>query len=479
MNPKQIPFPQMTSSQIALPQTRLQRFMKATDAFVALLMQRRYNGQNPAMAYTYGPLRMSVLFMLAITIVTLVFGTLVPVESAAIAKGNVAVMSKRKTVQHLEGGIIKNILVRDGDMVKVGQPLLEISDIAPKANRTMVQADLWMESAAEARLNALHENKDALAFPQEIIDAAQSNAELAKTLQAQQELFRTQRETQIGKLQTLQQRIAESNEEISGLKAQIRSAEGQLSYINEESTMVKDLLKDGLATKPRLLALQRNAEELKGMRGQNMALIAKVQQGMTETQMQMINQQNDFAAQIAEELKEVRSKINDYQEKLSAAADVMKRTVVTAPSEGIVNGLKYHTVGGVVEPGAAILDIVPQNEELVLEVKIQPTDIDVVKPGLESRVIFPAYRARRMPLFTGKVIQVSADAFTEQQGLSQTSYYTARVEVDTKQMHDLSAPITLYPGMPADVYIKTGSRSFLSYLMAPITDSMDRAFKEE
>ncbi len=480
MNPKQMLFSSNSSAATdAQANDRAARMAQAADRFVQLLIRKQYTGSNPAMACAYAPLRASALVMVAISLIVLVFGVLVPVESAAIAKGTVAVMSKRKTVQHLEGGVIKSILVKDGDVVKEGQPLLEISDVAPKANRSIVEADLWMERAAEARLNALRENKETLLFPDEIMQAAQVHADLAKTLKTQQELFTTQREAQLGKLQSLHQRLAEAKEEITGLRAQIRSAEGQLAYINEEIVTVQTLLKDGLSTRPRLLALQRAAEELKGSRGQNTALIAKVQQGMTETEMQIINQQNEFATQIAQELKEVSSQISDHREKLSAVADVMERTVVTAPSEGIVTGLKYHTVGGVVEPGSPILDIVPQQEQLVLEVKIQPTDIDVVKSGLESRVVFPAYRARRMPLLNGKVIQVSADAFTEKQGLGDVSYYTAKVEVDASQMKHMDIPVNLYPGMPADVYINTGSRSFIAYLMAPVTDSMDRAFKEE
>lgn len=185
------------------------------------------------------------------------------------------------------------------------------------------------------------------------------------------------------------------------------------------------------------------------------------------------------ARQVAGELGEVHSKINDQEEKLRAATDVMQRTVIVAPSEGVVTGLKFHTVGGVVSPGEPIMDIVPQGEQLVLEVQVQPVDIDVVEPGLESRVVFSAYKSRRMPLLTGKVTQVSADAFHEQQGAQSNSYYTARVEVDGKELDKLDTKVKLYPGMPADVFINTGTRTFLGYLFSPLSDSLHRAFKEE
>ncbi len=468
--------------QIALCENHplMHKVMAQLDGFIKLTTHRTYQGNNPAVGSVYAPLRASVIVILSITLITLIFGVAIPMESAAIANGTVVVLSKRKTIQHLEGGIIKRILVEDGQLVKEGQPLIEISDVSSKANRSIVQQELWIQRAAETRLNALHDGKEELSFPDDMKQAVDEYPELAKTLQTQRDLFETQRDLQLGKLDSLKQRIEQSREEIVGLQAQIRSAEGQLAYMNEEILSVRELLKEGLATKPRLLALERQAEELRGIRGQNMALIAKAKQTIAGAEMDVINQVNDFATQNAEELRDVRAKISDSEEKLRAVTDVMERTIVTAPTEGIVNGLKFHTVGGVVAPGAAILDIVPQNDLLVLEVQVKPIDIDVVKPGLESRIIFPAYKSRRMPIFTGKITKVSADAFSEQQGMQTISYYTARVEVDGAQIKSLEHNgVNLYPGMPADVYIRTGARSFLAYLLEPITDSMERAFKEE
>ncbi len=430
--------------------------VEGIDRFIQLLMNRKYRGHNPAVAAAYAPLRASMIVISAITVITVVFGLFVPVESAAIARGKVAVLSKRKTVQHLEGGIVKRILVEDGDAVKKGQPLIEISDVAPKANREIVKNELLAQRASEARLAALHDDREVIAFPAEVLKAAEHNPDLSKTIKVQEELFATQREAQHGKLDSLQQHIAQLQEEITGLQAQIKSADGQLALTEEEIASVIPLLKEGLATKPRLLALERQAEQLRGSRGQNLALIAKAEQGITEARMDIINQKNEFATQIAQDGRDVREKTNDLEEKLRTANDVVTRTTVTAPSEGIVTGLKFHTVGGVISPGASILDIVPQSDKLVLEVRIQPTDIDVVKPGLDARVVFPAYKARRMPLFTGKVTQVSADSFSEEQGLQTVSYYTARVEVDGDQLGPLDSGVSMYPGMPADIYVRTG-----------------------
>lgn len=195
--------------------------------------------------------------------------------------------------------------------------------------------------------------------------------------------------------------------------------------------------------------------------------------------MDIANLENEFSSKLAEELHDARSKIGDFDEKLRAATDVMNRTIITSPSEGIVTGLKFHTVGGVVAAGTPIMDITPQSDKLVVEVHVQPTDIDVVETGMEARIVLSAYKSRRMPLLNGKVTQVSADTFNEQQGVQSVSFYTARVEVDSKELAALDAKIKLYPGMPVDVFIHTGSRSFFAYILAPLTDSFDKAFKED
>lgn len=449
------------------------------DNFVQLVSNKEYNGSNPAVASVYAPFRACIMVITAITLIFIIFGIIIPIESAAVAKGNVAVISKRKTVQHLEGGIVKKILVEEGAIVKAGQPLLEISDVTPKANREIMQAELWSLRAAETRINSLKSNASSLEFPDWLKEAAQLNQELAKTLQAQSDLFITQHDAQQGKLNSLKQRIEGIKEEITGLKAQKESADSQLVLIKDELEGIEGLYKKGMATKPRLLDLQRRAEELKGNSGQYQAQIAKAEQTTTEAEMDIINLQNEFSTKLAEELRDTRSKISDYEEKLRAATDVMQRTIITSPSEGIVTGLKFHTVGGVIMAGAPIMDITPQSDKLIVEVHVQPTDIDVVEIGMDSRIVFSAYKSRKMPMLTGKVTQVSADAFTEQQGIQNVSYYTARVEVDSEELKALDNKVKLYPGMPVDVFIRTGSRSFFSYLLAPLTDSLERAFKED
>lgn len=449
------------------------------DKFATIVANKEYKGENPAIAAVYSQFRSCLIVISVITFITIVFGTLVPIESAAIARGSIVVVSKRKTVQHLEGGVIKAILVDDNQLVKKDQPLIEISDVAPKANREIIQSELWVLKASQERILALQNKAEEIKFPQEMLDAAENNVELKQSIKSQTELFNSQLKLQQGKVNTAKQHMKSAEEEIIGLEAKIESTESQLVLIKDEISSVESLLKKGYATKVHYHELLRTAAELKGNSAQFKAEIAKSKQGITENEMEIANLENDFANKTAEELHDVTSKIKDNEEKFSAAADVVRRTVITSPSEGIVTGLKFHTIGGVIGAGTPIMDITPQSDKLIVEAKVQPTDIDVVEVGLDARIVFTAYKSRRTPLISGKITQVSADTFSEQMGGQNISYYTARVEVDAQELAALNSKIKLYPGMPVDVFIRTGSHSFFSYMLSPITDSLQRAFKED
>lgn len=434
---------------------------------------------DTAVASVRRPLRLGIILVGIVSFVTIVFGTLAPMESAAIAHGSVVVLNNRKTVQHLEGGVIHKILVKEGDTVKEGQPLILLNDVAARASLDISERDLLSSRASEARLIALREGKDTLEFDAAITEAAQKDEELAKTLRTQQELFASQREGARAREEVFRQRIEQAKEEISGLSAQMGATDRQLELIEDELSSLETLLAQGLVPKPRVLALQRRQEELRGMRGEYRATIAKARQGINETENELRNERNDFAQKIGLELKDAQDKVSQFSSQGSARQDVVSRSTITSPAGGIVTGLKYHTEGGVITPGSEIMDIVPQNADLVVEAKLQPTDIDSVHADMPARVVLSAYKTRNLPRLDGKVIQVSADAFSEQAGLQSVSYYTVQVSVDSEQIKHLTENVKLSPGMPAEVYIVTGSRSFVSYLFAPLTESMNRAFREQ
>ncbi len=449
------------------------------DECVCFMTKRDYQTSNSAVAEIRIVLVAGLWVMLALGIVILVWGAIVPIESAAVARGNVVLLSSKKTIQHLEGGIIKEILVREGDHVQSGQELIRLNDTSATAARDIVQQQLYAARAANSRLIAERDKLPEVTFDKDMVEMGGTHEEVARIITAQTNLFRSEMEIQRAKLAILDQRIAQSDEEISGLKSQIEGTSGQLNLYDEEIGMVQNMYNKGYDTRPHLLEVERHHNELKGNRGQYESQVAKVKQNIAETRMSIIDQQNEYQTKVGQELKDVQAQIADLETKLRAAKDVVDRTKLTAPVSGIVMGLKYHTPGGVIAPGTPIMDIVPQNDQLVIEVRVKPTDIANIHTGLDARVIFTAYKMRSTPKVPGKVTQVSADIFTDDRAAQPSSYYLAQVEVDKKFLEHMQKHIELYPGMPADVMIKTGSRSFLGYLFGPITDSMHSAFREE
>jgi HlyD family secretion protein len=449
------------------------------DRGTRFMMQRQYTSSNPAISVVRLPVVAGFWIILVLTTIIIIWGAFAPIESAAVAQGAVTLLSNKKTIQHLEGGIIEEIFVKDGDTVKKGSPLIRLSDVASAANRDMLQGQLYVSLASESRLVAQRDKQDHVSFEQDMLDKSQDNAELAKIIEQQTRMFETQNAAQTAKVEALHQRISGSEEQIIGLNAQKESTQAQLELLKDNINSVQQLVTKGYDTKPHLMGLQRNEKELEGNLGQYNSEIAKVQQGITETSMTIISQENEFETINSDGLRDARAQIVEFTEKLRATQDVVDRSLITAPTDGIVNGLKYHTIGGVIDPGTPIVDIIPQDDQLIIEAHVKPADIDIVRAGLDARVMFTAYKARSTPKVPGKVIQVSADKFNSAPGSPPESFYIARVEVDKKFLEKMSGHIELYPGMPADVLIRTGSRSFLNYLFNPITDSMHRAFREE
>ncbi len=404
------------------------------------------------------------------------WASIAPIDSAAIANGSVVLDANRKTIQHLEGGIITEIMVEDGDEVIAGQPLIKLNPVYAKAVNKTVTSNLLLARATEARLIAERDELDEIEFDGMFVNAG-SDKEVTKIINSQKSLFKSRRDLMNGRTNLLEKRIAQLNDHIEGIEAQQEASKTQLEIIKEEIETVAELLKKGHTKKSRLLALQRAEAKLKGEMGNFKAETTKTREKITENEIQMLNLKVDNHREILSELKEVQAEVNNLQEKLSASTDVYERTVITAPQSGKVTGLKFHTIGGVIPAGAPIMDIVPQDDILVIEARVSPQDIDIVHEGLDAKVMLSAYRSRFVPRLDGKVTRVSADKFTdERQG---TTYYLARVEINRESFRKLDDNVKLYPGMPAETFIVTGSRTFLDYLISPITDSFRRSFREQ
>ncbi|MDX2096083.1 MAG: HlyD family type I secretion periplasmic adaptor subunit [Alphaproteobacteria bacterium] len=409
-----------------------------------------------------------------------VFGlwaTLVPLASGAIAPGRVASESSRKEIQHLEGGIVKEILVRDGDSVTLGQPLIRLDSTNAKARRDQVLGDYLAAKASEARLIAERDGKDAISFPTEYLTQESSNPKVKEALETQRRLFATRRAAMEGQISVLNQRAAQSGDEIRGLRDQVSAASTQINLLAQEIAVVQGLLASGNATKPRLLALQRQQADLVGQRGQAQALISRANQTISESKTTILNLKNDALNRIIAELKDTQVQLSSLEEQARSTSDVARRVEITAPLAGTITGLSIHTIGGVVRPGETLMYLVPSDDRLIVEARVAIEDVDVVQAGLIAQVRLTAFKSRYLRPIKGKVLTIAADRFDDKN--TGESYYIARIEIPQQEIAALGRGITLTSGMPADVLIVTGNRTMLSYIMQPIRASFGRAFHDQ
>ena len=380
----------------------------------------------------------------------------------------------RKTVQHLEGGIVGEILVREGERVAAGQVVVRLDDTTPKASLELLRGRWLVAGALEARLEAERDGLTQVRFPARLRGRG-DDAKARQILAGQTNIFEARRQALASQTAILVQRVAEYGEEIVGIEGQIRAETVQLELIREELADLRTLYDKGFARKPKLLQLQRRAAEIEGSRNLHRAQIARARQSMTEARMRAADLKTGRLNQVVEDLRKAQAELYDLNERLRAARDVLARTEIRAPLAGTVVDLRVHTSGGVIAPGEALLDIVPSGERLVVEAKIDPKDIDVVRPGLEAQVRFTAFNQRHLRPAVGRLTSVSADLLSDE--ASGESYYLARVELGASQS-GADAGVELYPGMQAEVMIVTGARSALDYLLEPLMKSFNRAFRE-
>lgn len=405
------------------------------------------------------------------------FGTWAAVaelSSAVVANGTVKVFSNRKKVQPLEGGVVAELLVRNGDVVTAGDVLIRLDQTRSEASYAIVQGNYDSTQAAVARLRAERDGADDIAFPDDLL-TRRSEPEVAEILQGQRAMFTARRESLTGQVSIIDERIGQLSQEIAGLNAQVDSKHRQIELIEGELEGLTALFEKGYVPKTRLLALKREAASLQGERGEHLAAIARARGLISEARLEIVQIRKGFTEQVVSELRQLESEMYDLAERRNAVAYNLTQTEIKATASGYVVGLDVHTVGGVVQPGATLLEIVPADETLVIEARIMPMDIDDVARGLAADVQFTAFPQRTTPKVEGHVTYVSADSLLDQQ--TGQSYFLAHVTVPKPQIQRLGDR-QLQPGMPADVLIKVGERTPLDYLMQPITDSMRKAWRE-
>lgn len=436
------------------------------------MIGRRRLPPASAITGTKGPLR----FAAALTVLCLgggaAWSALAPLESAAMAPGVLVVVGHRKTVSHLEGGVVKQVLVHEHQQVKAGQVLIELDPTVAQASLDLYKGDLISAEATAARLRAMRDGADQVTFPKALLDDKDPRA--VEAMAAESHVFTALGEQLRGQVKILKQKGAQLDEEIRGLNAQIKAQEAQLRLITEEIGAVQQMVSRGLEPKPKLLALQRQSADIEGMRGQNIAKVAEAQQQQGEAQLRTIDLRAQVLSDAVTKLSEQETKINDLHEKVRASEDMLRRINITAPVSGQVDGLKVFTVGGVIAPHDALMDIVPSHDELAVDVKVLPTDIDVVHVGLPVQLKLTALNQRTTPTIEGTVSSVAADhTVDEKTGMG---FYVVRVALGSTAA--LPKGVVLVPGMPVEAEIRTGSRTFLEYLAKPISDFAGRGLHE-
>jgi HlyD family secretion protein len=399
-----------------------------------------------------------------------------PLESAAIAAGSVEAETSRKTVQHLEGGIVAKILVKDGDAVTVGQPLVRLDDTKARATAQALQGQLHEAKAREARLLAERDGRDSIQFPLPLRQMVEKSPALADVLAGQQRIFISRRQLYQSQLAVLAQRQQQISRQMLGLRFQVTAAEKRSEIIKREMEAIAPLVAKGIIAQPRKLSLEREQAEIEGRRGQAQEEMARAEQGVGEAHAQILKLRSDRETEIAQSLRDVQALVFQLAERSEAAEDVLARTEVRAPEDGVVTDLRIRTPGGVVAEGQPLLDLVPKHDRLIVTAQVRPDDIDVVHPGLPAQVRLMPYKHRRVPPVQGTLTYVSADRLVDK--ATERSYYTARIRLDENSLSSLPG-VEVMAGMPVEVLIKTGKFTAAGYMLRPVMDSFNRAFRED
>ncbi len=402
------------------------------------------------------------------------FGTwaaVAPLDSAVIAHGQLTVESKRKTIQHREGGIVREILVKEGDAVVPGQVLLRVDDAKAQSTLDALHAQYDATLAELARLRAERDGRAVIAFPSELGDQAGT----ASMIAGQQNQFEERRKRLEAQTSVLEQRIAELNAEIDGDKVQQGALNRQIGLSRNELKGLRELADKGYYPKNKLLGMERDIARLEGEMGGAAAAEARARKTISETDMQLLEARHAFREQVAKDLDTAENRSSELRQQLVAAKDTVHRLDVVAPVAGIVQNMKVATTGGVIGPGMELMDVVPSADRLVIDAQVQATDIEAVQNNQAAEVRFSALRGRSTPVLQAKVMTVSADRILDQR--TGQPYYAARVEVSDEQLARLDGR-HIQPGMPVEVMIKGGERTALDYMLRPLSDSFATSFKE-
>jgi HlyD family secretion protein len=420
---------------------------------------------------THGVIGMTAIVLLVASVGG--WAAFAKLSSAAVAPGFVVVDSNVKKVQHPTGGVVGEILVRNGDQVTAGQVVMKLDETVTRANLGVVASQLIQLSGRRARLDAERDEAKTIKFPDNFDRA---NGMTADVISGEEKLFTSQRLGRQKQKEQLRERIGQFKQEIDGLVSQIAAKEREVELIQQEMKGVQDLFRQKLVPLTRLTALQREETRLGGERGALMASKARAAGQISEIELQIIGLDQEAMTATLRDLRETEARISELVERKVAAEDQLKRVELRAPQAGIVHDIQVATVGGVIGPGEVLMQIVPTDDSMAIEVRISPTDIDQMHMGLPVTLRFTAFNQRTTPELQGELSRIAADATRDER--SGMMWFNARVRVLPEELAKISH-LQLLPGMPVEAHVTTGERTALSYFMKPLTDQFARTFREE
>jgi len=397
------------------------------------------------------------------------------ISGALIAPGSIVVESNVKKVQHPTGGVVGEVRARDGDVVKAGDVVVRLDDTVTKASLAIVTKNLDGLWARAARLEAEQQGIDRIVFPKSLLERA-DDPDVRNVMTSESKLFDVRTTGRAGQKAQLRERITQLNEEIAGLEAQEKAKNQEIALVDKELVGVRSLYDQHLVQMNRLTTLERDEARLAGERAQYIASRAQARGKITETELQIIQVDKDMVSDVSRDLRETNDKIGEFVERKVTAEDQLRRTDIRAPQDGMVEQSTAHTVGGVITAGDAIMMIVPQADDLQVEAKVNPQDIDKLQIGQKTLLRLSAFNQRTTPELNGLVTRVSPDVTTDQR--TGQSYYTIRVSMPPEEVARLGEA-KLIPGMPVEAFVQTGDRTMLSYLIKPLKDQLMRAFREK
>jgi HlyD family secretion protein len=397
------------------------------------------------------------------------------ISGALIAPGQIVVESSVKKVQHPTGGVVGELRARDGDVVKAGDIVVRLDDTVTKASLAIVTKNLDALWARAARLEAEQRGLDRITFPPQLMARA-DDPDVKGLMASESKLFDVRVNGRTGQKAQLRERITQLSEEVEGMSAQVKAKDQEIALVQKELDGVRQLYDQHLIQISRLTTLERDAARLNGERAQYIASRAQAKGKITETELQIIQVDKDMVSEVSKDLRETNDKIGEFVERKVTAEDQLRRVDIRAPQDGMVLQSSVHTVGGVITAGDTIMLIVPQTDDLQVEAKVNPQDIDKLQIGQKTLLRLSAFNQRTTPELNGVVSRVSPDVTTDQR--TGQSYYTIRVSMPPEEIARLGEA-KLIPGMPVEAFVQTGDRTVLSYLMKPLNDQLMRAFREK